>query len=83
MGLTQWDKFVVERVAVPIISVSEQRPLVHLVDSILSAKADNSLADTHRLESEIDRIVYGLYQLSTNEIALLETTKRNASANKR
>ena len=41
MGLTQWDKFVVERISIPIIAVSEQRQFVHLVESILSAKADS------------------------------------------
>ena len=46
MGLTQWDKFVVDKIPIPMISVPEQRPFVAMVDRILSAKADNPSADT-------------------------------------
>ena len=50
MGLTQWDKFVVERISIPTIAVSEQRQFVQLVESILSAKADSPSADTTYLD---------------------------------
>ena len=60
MGLMQWEKFAVERIPVPKISATRQRPFVRLVDRILSAKASDPLADTGELEGEIDRLVYGL-----------------------
>ena len=77
MGLTQWDKFVVERISIPTIAVSEQRQFVQLVESILSAKADSPSADTTCLENEIDRLVYSLYELSTEETVLLDSIEKN------
>ncbi|MCY4410750.1 MAG: Eco57I restriction-modification methylase domain-containing protein [Caldilineaceae bacterium] len=76
MGLTQWDKFVVERIPIPTITVSEQRSFVHLVESILSVKADNPLAETTCLENEIDELVYSLYGLSADETVLLDSIEK-------
>ena len=58
MGLTQRDKFVVETIPIPNITAEEQGPFIFLADSILSAKAANSSADTAAPEAEIDRLVY-------------------------
>lgn len=69
MGLTQWDKFVVNKVPIPMIAVPHQRSFVDLIDKILSAKADNPSADIHAAEEEIDRLAYSLYKLSSQEIA--------------
>ena len=82
MGLTQWDKFPVDKIAIPIVTISEQRPFVHLVESILSAKADNPSADTRSVEAEIDRLVYDLYELTSQEITLLKTMEKNVSLNR-
>lgn len=76
MGLTQWDKFVVEKVAIPQIVVSDQRPFAHLVESILSVKANSQSADTISLEKKIDGLVYELYKLSPQEVALVESVER-------
>ena len=46
--------------------------IVRLAERILSAKAGNSMADTSALEREIDRIVYKLYDLTEEEIAIVE-----------
>lgn len=73
MGLTQWDKFVVQRVAIPIVASSEQRPFLCLIERILSAKASNPLAHTTKLEAEIDERVYRVYDLSSQEIAYLNS----------
>ena len=68
MGVTRWKKFAVERLPIPKISHTEQRPFINLVDSILTAKASDPKADTTKQEAEIDRLVYGLYDLTTQEI---------------
>ena len=68
MGVLQWKKFAVERIPVPKISATRQRPFIRLVDRILSAKASDPLADTGELEGEIDRLVYGLYGLTDGEV---------------
>ena len=46
--------------------------LTPLVTQILTLKKDNPLADTTALEAEIDQLVYSLYGLTEDEIALVE-----------
>lgn len=53
----------------------QQLPIITLVDEILSAKKANPGADTSALEAEIDRLVYDLYGLTEEEIAIVEGTK--------
>jgi hypothetical protein len=45
---------------------------VKLITQILAAKRANSAADTRALEAEIDRLVYGLYGLTEEEIGIVE-----------
>jgi hypothetical protein len=54
------------------ISLSDQRPFIAIVDKILSAKRKNPQADTTALEREIDQLVYELYGLTEEEIAVVE-----------
>jgi hypothetical protein len=42
------------------------------VNQILTAKAADSTTDTLALESEIDKLVYELYGLTDEEIAIVE-----------
>jgi type I restriction-modification system DNA methylase subunit len=51
---------------------SQQKPFVDLVDRILAAKQRNPDADVSALEREIDRLVYRLYDLTPDEIAIVE-----------
>jgi len=46
--------------------------LSYLCLSILSTKQANPAADTAALEREIDGLVYGLYELTEEEIAVIE-----------
>ena len=72
MGTTRWVKFTVERLPIPNIPTTEQRPFNNLVNRILTAKAGDPKADTTEQEAEIDRLVYGLYGLTAAEIATVE-----------
>jgi len=56
----------------PKISNEQQKLLIALVDQILSAKKQNPEADTSQLEKEIDRLVYELYDLTDEEIKIIE-----------
>ena len=47
-----------------------QQPFIDLVDKILADKKAGE--DTRALEAEIDRLVYGLYDLTEAEIAVIE-----------
>jgi len=57
---------------IPNIKESYQKPFINLVDQILTAKKINPEADTTALETEIDQLVYKLYDLKDDEIAIVE-----------
>ena len=44
-----------------------------LVDEILKIKSENSSGDVSEIEREIDKIVYELYDLSEEEIKIVES----------
>ena len=72
MGLTQWEKFVVERIPIPKIPAAKQHPFIQLVDEIIETKDADPDADTSHLEWEIDRLVYDLYGLTEEENTAIE-----------
>lgn len=55
-----------------IIEQCEQKPFITLVDQILSAKQKDPDTNTSALERQIDRMVYKLYDLTPEEIAIVE-----------
>ena len=54
------------------VSAEQQIPIIELVDQILDAKRTGSDADTFSAENEIDKLVYALYDLTPEEIAIVE-----------
>ena len=57
----------------PIIKVTaeQQQPIIELIDKILAQKQSSPNADTSSLENEIDKLVYQLYNLTPEEIAVI------------
>lgn len=51
---------------------TKQEPFIKLVNEILNAKKRNNEADTTAQELEIDRMVYKLYGLKKDDIAMIE-----------
>lgn len=72
MGTSRWKKVYVEQFPIPKVSESQQQPFIDLVDKIISAKRANPQADTTVWEREIDRMVYQLYNLTEEEIKIVE-----------
>jgi len=70
-GFRMW-KEPVERLRIAKVTHDQQQPIVALVDRILAAKKKDSDADTSALEAEIDQLVYKLYGLTEEEIAVVE-----------
>jgi hypothetical protein len=72
---TYASKETMEKIPIPPIT-PENQPLVSqiesLVDQILARKRGNPNADTRDLERAIDDIVYRLYDLTPDEIRLVE-----------
>jgi len=56
----------------PIEMAKNQNLIGKLVDQILTAKKANPQIDTTALEAEIDQMVYELYGLTDEEIAIVE-----------
>ena len=56
------------------IEVIQQQPFIEKVDQILALKQDNPEADTTTLEKEIDAMVYALYDLTEEEINIVENS---------
>ena len=76
MGVFQWKKVYVETIPIPKIPEEAQRPFIELVDRILKIKTASPAADTSKLESNIDRLVYQLYKLTESEIAAIEEASK-------
>ncbi len=57
---------------IPDVSPEQQAPIIELVDQILNAKRTDPDLDTSDLENEIDNLVYELYNLTEDEIAIVE-----------
>lgn len=62
----------VKQLRIPSISEKQQKPVIALVDKILAAKKQDPSADTSALEVQIDGLVYALYGLTAEEIAVVE-----------
>ncbi len=79
MGTTRWINIYVKQFPIPEISFEEQKPIIHTVDRILSITSDDDYlqnpekqAEVKELEKEIDRMVYELYELTPEEIEIVE-----------
>ncbi len=62
----------INNIPIPKIPKSAQKPFITLVNQILTAKAKDPNADTSDLERQIDEMVYRLYGLTDDEIAIVE-----------
>ena len=69
-----------ERFSFPLVNKAAQSPIIALVIKIIKAKRNDPEADTTLWEEEIDRVVFALYDLSQDDIALVEASKRDALA---
>ena len=61
-----------KKLPIPDVSPEQQAPIIELVDQILTTKRTDPNADVSNLENEIDQIVYLLYDLTADEIAIVE-----------
>ena len=61
-----------KKLPIPDVPPEQQAPIIELVDQILDAKRTDLDADVSELENEIDQIVYSLYGVNQEEIAIEE-----------
>jgi type II restriction/modification system DNA methylase subunit YeeA len=72
MGTNRWKKYKIELLPIKVTSESQEQELVNFVDEILSIKKQNASADTTKLENQIDQLVYKFYDLTKDEIEIIE-----------
>jgi len=63
---------ILQNFPVPDISEKEQKPFIDIVSSIIDLKKSTPNADTSALEKQIDEMVYKLYDLTEEEIKIIE-----------
>ena len=63
-----------KEIPIPVVSFEKQDTVVGLVSQILLKKKSNPSADTSFLEYEIDKFVYQLFNLTSEEIAVIESS---------
>ncbi|MGL2416229.1 DUF7149 domain-containing protein [Helicobacter pylori] len=71
----QYNKHALEKIPIPKITTKNQEladKIIVLVDKILQSKAKDPKANTQKLEKEIDALVYQLYNLTDEEIKIIE-----------
>ena len=65
-------KTFIEQLPISIATPAKQQPIITLVDYILTAKKQNPQTDTSIQEREIDKLVYALYNLTDEDIKIVE-----------
>ena len=72
MGTSRWINNYVKDFPIPVVSREQQTGVIKLVNQILDAKHTDPNTDVTALENEIDRVVYSLYNLTREEIEIVE-----------
>jgi hypothetical protein len=62
----------IRKLFIPKLCEIDQKPFIDLADQILTLKKENPHANTSELEAAIDELVYKLYDLSDEEIKIVE-----------
>ena len=68
--------YLYEQLPIPKLNAKNKKiadKIANLVDKILELKAKDLQSDTTALESQIDKLVYQLYELDSSEIKIIES----------
>ena len=57
---------------VKVLTITQQEPIIALVNQILQIKQKNSQANTSVLEKQIDLLIYKLYDLNYEEVKIID-----------
>ena len=72
MGTLRWFNNYVKLFPIPQVDAKRQQEIETVVDQVLALKAKDFNADISNLEAKIDALVYKLYGLTEEEIAVVE-----------
>lgn len=71
-GTREINENIFRNFAIPQLQKDEQKPFIELVDKILISKQQNPQANTKELEDQIDIMVYKLYNLTYEEVKIID-----------
>ncbi len=71
-GTRELRKVFFEYIPVKQLTADEEKPFVDIVRKLQKVKKQNPTSDTSALEAEIDQLVYKLYNLTEEEIKIVE-----------
>lgn len=80
-GIFEYFENGIGKLAIPDISLEQQKPFIKIIDKILAVKETDNDADISIYETEIDQMVYALYDLTNEEIKIIESINRDSSVN--
>ncbi|WP_194850339.1 DUF7149 domain-containing protein [Nonlabens antarcticus] len=61
-----------DKLSIPNISLSEQQDFIEIVNKIISLAIQNNVKELNIYKSQIDQLVYQLYDLTADEIKIIE-----------
>ena len=67
-----FDNYYVGKIPIPNLVPEQQTAIINLVNEILNVKSTAPDVDTSSLEKKIDKLIYELYNLTEDEIAIVE-----------
>lgn len=70
--MAQTDIETLNLLPIKVATMSDQAKITGIVNQIMAAKKQNVDANTSKLEREIDSLVYSLYNLTPDEIRIVE-----------
>ena len=71
-GYLSFDIPYLEKLPIPKVSKKTETKLINLTDKIISKKTKDTETDTTSLEQEIDNLVYNLYELTYDEVKVID-----------
>jgi len=74
MGTNRWKKYKIELLPIKQPSEELEKQIENLVNEILENNKKNLLVENTALENQIDQLVYRLYNLSSEEIQIIENS---------
>ena len=75
MGTSRWINNYVKEFPILMVAPEQQTEIIEIVNQIHAAKTSNPDTDTDELEKAIDKRVYALYNLTQEEIAIVEESE--------
>lgn len=69
-GYLEYKVQYIEKIPIKNISEQDKRPFIDLVENVLKGRQNG--IDTTKIEKQIDQLVYQLYELTDEEIKIVE-----------